>query len=30
MTLSADVQLEQRSLLQWLLEPIYSIRGRLT
>ena len=29
MTLSADVQLEQRSLLQWLLEPIYSIRGRL-
>jgi len=30
MTLSADVQLERRSLLQWLLEPIYSIRGRLT
>jgi membrane fusion protein len=30
MTFSADVELEQRTLLQWLLEPIYSIRGRLT
>uniref|UniRef100_UPI00260BD22E HlyD family efflux transporter periplasmic adaptor subunit n=1 Tax=uncultured Microbulbifer sp. TaxID=348147 RepID=UPI00260BD22E len=29
MTLSADVQLAERSLLQWLLEPIYSLRGRL-
>ncbi|MFA0813689.1 HlyD family secretion protein [Microbulbifer epialgicus] len=29
MTLSADVQLGERSLLQWLLEPIYSLRGRL-
>jgi len=30
MTLSADIQLEQRSLLQWLLEPLFSLRGRLT
>jgi membrane fusion protein len=29
MTLWADVQLEQRSLLQWLLEPLFSLRGRL-
>lgn len=29
MTLSADVQLTERSLLQWLLEPIYSLKGRL-
>lgn len=29
MTLSADVRLQERSLLQWLLEPIYSLRGRL-
>ena len=29
MTLSADIVLEQRSLLQWLLEPIHSLRGRL-
>ncbi|WP_396675407.1 HlyD family secretion protein [Microbulbifer sp. JSM ZJ756] len=29
MTLSADVQLAERSLLQWLLEPIYSLKGRL-
>ena len=29
MTLTADVQLEKRSLLQWLLEPVLSLRGRL-
>ena len=29
MTLSADITLEQRSLLQWLLEPVLSLRGRL-
>ena len=29
MILSADVELEQRSLLQWLLDPLLSIRGRL-
>lgn len=29
MTLSADVRLHERSLLQWLLEPIYSLKGRL-
>jgi membrane fusion protein len=29
MLLSADIVLEQRSLLSWLLEPINSLRGRL-
>lgn len=29
MTLSADIRLGERNLLQWLLEPIYSLRGRL-
>lgn len=29
MTLTADVQLAERSLWQWLLEPVYSLRGRL-
>lgn len=29
MTLSADVRLSERNLLQWLLEPLYSLRGRL-
>lgn len=29
MTLSADLQLAERSLLQWLLEPVYSLKGRL-
>lgn len=29
MTLSADVRLSERSLVQWLLEPIYSLKGRL-
>ena len=29
MTLSADIQLENRSIFQWLLEPIFSLRGRM-
>lgn len=29
MTLSADVRLSERSLIQWLLEPIYSLQGRI-
>lgn len=29
MTLSADVELSERTLLQWLLEPIFSLNGRL-
>lgn len=29
MTLSADVHLAQRSLMEWLLEPLYSIKGKL-
>jgi membrane fusion protein len=29
MTLTADVRLADRTLLQWLLEPIYSMKGRL-
>jgi membrane fusion protein len=29
MTLSADVVLEQRSLMSWLLEPILSLKGRM-
>ncbi|MDP5187327.1 MAG: efflux RND transporter periplasmic adaptor subunit [Alishewanella sp.] len=29
MLLSADIVLEQRSLLSWLLEPIFSLKGRL-
>lgn len=29
MTLDADVVTEQRSLLQWLFDPIYSIKGQL-
>ena len=29
MTFSADIQLSERSLLQWLLEPIFSLQGRL-
>lgn len=29
MTLSADVRLQERSLLHWLLEPIHSLKGRL-
>lgn len=29
MTLSADIELSERSLIQWILEPIYSLQGRL-
>ena len=29
MTFSADVKLAERSLVEWLLEPLYSIKGRL-
>ena len=30
MTFSADVILERRSLLQWLLDPLQTLRGRIT
>ncbi|BFT31646.1 HlyD family efflux transporter periplasmic adaptor subunit [Alteromonas sp. D210916BOD_24] len=29
MTFSADVQLSQRTLMEWLLEPLFSIKGKL-
>ena len=29
MTLSADVVLDKRSLFEWLLEPVYSLRGKI-
>jgi membrane fusion protein len=29
MLLAADIELEQRSLLEWLLAPLYSLRGKL-
>jgi membrane fusion protein len=29
MSLSADIRLKDRSLLEWLLEPLYSLKGRL-
>lgn len=29
MTLTADVELAERRLWQWLLEPIFSLKGRL-
>jgi membrane fusion protein len=29
MLLSADIELDSRSLMEWLLEPIYSLRGKL-
>lgn len=29
MTLSADIELEKRSLINWLLNPLFSLRGRL-
>jgi membrane fusion protein len=29
MALSADIVVDERSLLEWLLEPLFSIRGRL-
>ena len=28
MTLQADIILEERSLIEWMLEPLYSLRGR--
>ena len=30
MLFEADIMLEQRSLIEWLLEPIYSLRGRVS
>jgi len=30
MLFEADIMLEQRSLFEWLLEPIYSLRGRIS
>jgi membrane fusion protein len=29
MTISADIKLDERSLMQWFLEPIYSLKGNL-
>ena len=29
MTFAADIKLRERNLLQWLLEPVYTIRGRM-
>jgi hypothetical protein len=29
MTLSADIIVDKRSLLEWLLEPLFSVRGKL-
>ena len=29
MTLSADIKLKDRSLLEWLLEPLYTLHGKL-
>lgn len=29
MTFQADIELEERSLLEWLLEPLFSLKGRL-
>ncbi len=29
MTLTADIILEKRSLIQWLLDPLLSLRGRV-
>ena len=29
MTVQADIVLEERSILEWLLEPLYSARGRM-
>ena len=28
MLVSADIELERRSLLEWVLEPLFSVRGR--
>lgn len=30
MLFEADIMLEQRRLIEWLLEPIYSLRGRIS
>jgi membrane fusion protein len=30
MLFEADIMLEQRTLIEWLLEPIYSLNGRLS
>jgi len=30
MLFEADIMLEQRSLIEWLLEPIYSLKGRIS
>lgn len=30
MLFEADIMLEQRTLIEWLLEPIYSVRGRVS
>jgi hypothetical protein len=29
MTVQADIVLEPRTLLEWVLEPLYSLRGRI-
>ncbi|MCJ8273933.1 MAG: hypothetical protein MJK04_31605, partial [Psychrosphaera sp.] len=29
MSLNADIILEKRTLMQWLLDPLYSISGRI-
>jgi hypothetical protein len=29
MMLSADVTLDERTLFEWLLEPLYSLRGKI-
>ena len=29
MTVKADIVLEERSILEWLLEPLFSARGRM-
>ena len=29
MTISADIKLEDRSIMEWLFEPIYSLKGRI-
>ena len=30
MLFEADIMLEQRTLIEWLLEPIYSLKGRVS
>ena len=30
MLFEADIMLEQRTLIEWLLEPIYSLKGRIS